>query len=468
MLNIKISLVTSTGMLLASKPEVVDDTNQILATGLVTALISFSKEVHHRELQSISYHDRTVSFIRVHDFVLILETIDEESTLTEDTLKQLLEKFSICTGPLLEGADPSRITEGEASIILDRCLKDIQALDISISERPLKSAEIAHFTLVHSDEGLKIKNQVGSRKHIPKIASMLDALKANRKFQGNITGILTFIEKEKSLTYTIIDTDGEKSRVGILKFPQNLKQVLFRLYDLMNNQLTMLNDKKENFTMEEILHKIMETEDLGNRLSRINIEDLSPTFLDRTVSRNLDKAIYSALLGNPVYVIGDKPTVKLVIDSMSIFTQHLQTFVSLWSAEVDIITYSKCDLDARFCGMSLTVYKKLIEKKLISETDTCINLESSKVSGGKSSKHFKRLFDIIKKLSVVEVVTKIVNDLEKLVELTIDLTALALLDKEEAKTKLKNISSSTGYATSFFRKALELAVKRNSLLDYLL
>ena len=80
-------------MLLASKPEVVDYTNQILATGLVTALISFSKEVHHRELQSISYHDRTVSFIRVHDFVLILETIDEESTLTEDTLKQLLEKY---------------------------------------------------------------------------------------------------------------------------------------------------------------------------------------------------------------------------------------------------------------------------------------------------------------------------------------------------------------------------------------
>ena len=118
--------------------------------------------------------------------------------------------------------------------------------------------------------------------------------------------------------------------------------------------------------------------------------------------------------------------------------------------------------------MSLTVYKQLIEKQLISDTDTCLNLETTKVSGEKSSKHFKKLFDIIKKLSVVEVVTKIVNDLEKLVELTIDLTALALLDKEEAKTKLKNISSSTGYATSFFRKALELAVKRNSLLDYLL
>ena len=467
MFNIKISLVTSTGLLLASKPEVDDDTSQILATGLITALISFSKEVHHRELQSISYHDRTVSFIRVHDFVLILETIDEESKLTENILKQLLEKLKTCTSPLLEVADPDTITEGEASIILDRCLKNIQLLDISISEQPLKSAEIAHFTLVQSDKGWKIKDQVGSGAHISMIALMLETLEANKKFKGNMEGILTFIEGEKSLTYTIFDTNGKKSRVGILKFPQSLNLVLFRLFDIMNNHLTSLNDKKENFSMEEILHQIMKTEDLGNRLSKINLEDLSPTFLDRTVSRNLEKAIYSAIIGKPVYVIGDKPTVKLVIDSMSLFTQHLHTFVSLWTVEEDITKIVKCDLQARFCGMSSIVYKKFVEKKLISEKDTNINLETTKVSGEKSSNHFKKLFDTIKKLSITEVVTKIVYDLEKLVDLTLDLTALALLDKEKAKARLKDISSSKDYASSFFRKALELAVQRNSLLDYL-
>ncbi len=467
MFNIKISLVTSTGLLLASKPEVDDDTSQILATGLITALISFSKEVHHRELQSISYHDRTVSFIRVHDFVLILETIDEESKLTENILKQLLEKLKTCTSPLLEVADPDTITEGEASIILDRCLKNIQLLDISISEQPLKSAEIAHFTLVQSDKGWKIKDQVGSGAHISMIALMLETLEANKKFKGNMEGILTFIEGEKSLTYTIFDTNGKKSRVGILKFPQSLNLVLFRLFDIMNNHLTSLNDKKENFSMEEILHQIMKTEDLGNRLSKINLEDLSPTFLDRTVSRNLEKAIYSAIIGKPVYVIGDKPTVKLVIDSMSLFTQHLHTFVSLWTVEEDITKIGKCDLQARFCGMSSIVYKKFVEKKLISEIDTNINLETTKVSGEKSSNHFKKLFDTIKKLSIAEVVTKIVYDLEKLVDLTLDLTALALLDKEKAKARLKDISSSKDYASSFFRKALELAVQRNPLLDYL-
>jgi len=467
MFNIKISLVTSTGLLLASKPEVDDDTSQILATGLITALISFSKEVHHRELQSISYHDRTVSFIRVHDFVLILETIDEESKLTENILKQLLEKLQTCTSPLLEVADPDTITEGEASIILDRCLKNIQLLDISISEQPLKSAEIAHFNLVHSDKGWKIKDQVGSGAHISMIALMLETLKANKKFQGNMEGILNFLEDEKSLTYTIIDTYGKKSRVGILKFPQSLNLILFRLFDIMNNHLTSLNDKKENFSMEEILHQIMETEDIGNRLSKINMEDLSPTFLDRTVSRNLEKAIYSAIIGKPVYVIGDKPTVKLVIDSMSLFTQHLHTFVSLWTVEEDITKIGKCDLQARFCGMSSIVYKKFVEKKLISEKDTNINLETTKVSGEKSSNHFKKLFDTIKKLSIAEIVTKIVYDLEKLVDLTLDLTALALLDKEKAKARLKDISSSKDYASSFFRKALELAVQRNPLLDYL-
>ena len=153
MLNIKVSLVTSSGLLLASKPETLDDTKQILATGLVTALISFSKEVHQRELQSISYHDRTVSFIRVHEFVLILETIDEEASLSEKRLEQLLEQLRVCTEPILEGVDPNQITEGEAAIILDRCLQEIQLVQYSITEQPFKMAESVYFTISHSKTG---------------------------------------------------------------------------------------------------------------------------------------------------------------------------------------------------------------------------------------------------------------------------------------------------------------------------
>ncbi len=464
MLNIKISLVTSTGILLASKPEAVDDTRQILATGLMTALISFSKEVHHRELQSISYHDRTVSFIRVHDFVLILETIDEESNLTEQFLNQLLEKLKACTGPLLDGADPNAITEGEASIILDRCLQDIQLLNLSISEQPLKTADISYFTIIHSDKGWEIKDKVGSGSHIPMIALMLDNLKANERYKDKIGGLLTSLEDEKSIAYTVVESLGNVSKVGVLKFPQSMNLVLFRLHNLLNNELENLGKDKN---MQEILNGLIELDDPGNRLSKLNLEDLSPTFLDRTISKNFEKAIYSAIVGEPIYIVGDKPTVKLVIDSLSIFTQHLQTSVNPWINEEDMSKNGKCVLHARLCGMSSSLYNKLLEDGQISTSETNINLEASRVNGENSSTHFKKLFDTVKRLSIAEVVTKIVHDLEKLVNLSLELTSLALFDKEKAKSKLKGLSSASGNVASFFKKAVVLAVNINPLIDYL-
>ena len=59
MRSLQLSLVTSSGILLASKPEAYAETQQILATSLISAIITFAKEVHRQELQSISYHIRT-------------------------------------------------------------------------------------------------------------------------------------------------------------------------------------------------------------------------------------------------------------------------------------------------------------------------------------------------------------------------------------------------------------------------
>ncbi|MCE7741479.1 MAG: hypothetical protein GOP50_03385 [Candidatus Heimdallarchaeota archaeon] len=468
MLNIKVSLVTSTGILLASKPEVVDDTRQILATGLMTALISFSKEVHHRELQSISYHDRTVSFVRVHDFVLILETIDEDSTLTEKRLGQLLEQLKSCTEPILEGVDPDIITDGEAEIILDKCLQDIQLLHYSISEQPLHKAERAQFTLLHTDKGWEIKDKVGSGSFIPTIALMLDTLKANEKCKGALRGIITHLPEDNSTVYIIVDTDGQTSKIGILKTPRELDLVLFRLFTMMDQMLHILSEEESDHNMEEIINTLMDIDDPGNRISSINLEDLSPSFLERIVGRNLDKAIYSAVVGEPIFVIGDKPTVKLVIDTLSIFNQHMQTSVNPWISETEITQNGKCDLTARICGMSTKVYKILFDNETLTESDTSINLNSGKTTGLKSSSHFKKLYDTIKKLSISELVTKIALELENIVSLSLDLTSISLVDETKGRIKLKELSSKSGYSSSFVRKALEMTVKRNMLLDYLL
>jgi len=468
MFNIKLSLVTSTGLLLTSKPETADETKQILATGLMTALISFSKEVHQRELQSISYHDRTVSFLRVHDFVLIVETIGEDSTVTERQLVQLIEYLIESAEPLLEDKDPNSLTEGEAALIIENCLQDMLSLQIQLAEQPLKNAETAMFTLNHSNKGWEISEKKGSGSFIPLIAFMLDTHKKNLGSNGTFKGIITQIPDENCTILTVIDSKGETTKAGILKLPIELDVTLFRLYPMIERMLSLMSKDSKKSDIESVLDTLRDIDDPGPRLTRISIEDLSPTFLDRTAGRNLERAIYSAIVGDEIFVVGDKPTVRLVIDTLSIFTQHLQTSVNVWITKDDIELNEKCDLTSRICGMSPSIYKNLIQRGLVDRSVTTINLEQSKVKGEKSSVYYKKLFDTIKRLRITEVATKLAMELEQLIEAAMKITSFALHDAKKAQQDMKELTTQTNLPPSLIRKAVELAKKRNYLLSYLL
>jgi hypothetical protein len=467
MFNVKLSLVTSTGLLLASKPESVDETKQILATGLMTALISFSKEVHQRELQSISYHDRTVSFLRVDEFVIIIETIGEETPISEEELDKLLHTIKDSSIPMLDGMDANTMSEGEAELILEKCFQDLYKMEYSMAEQPMQTGVISYFNLFHSDKGWEIKGKMGTGAHIPMIAYMLDTHEAHKKFKGEMRTVITSIPEEKCTTLSVIDTEESKSRVGILKFPLESDFTLFRLYPDLERMIEILSKRKEKYEMDEILNTLREVDDPGNRLSRINIDDLSPTFLDRTIRRNLDKAIYSSIVGETILVIGDKPTVRLVIDTLSIFTQHFQTTVNVWITEEDFEN-GKCNVRSKICGMSPEIYNKLVDVGWVEETMTIIDLEASRVKGNKSSNHFNKLFDTIKRLKTSEVTLKILNELEKIVSAAIHITSFGLVDKEQGIQKLKEFGSQSNLPTSVFKKAIQLAVRINPLLDYLL
>ena len=154
--NIKLSLVSNAGLLLASKPESADDTQEILASGLISAIITYAKEVHHEELQSISYHDRTISFVQFQKFVFIVETLDKEFTFSERQSKQLLEQINLSAFSLLDGKDSDLITEGEAQLILEHCFHDINSLNIILTRYPLKSLIPEIFTIQHRVKGVEI------------------------------------------------------------------------------------------------------------------------------------------------------------------------------------------------------------------------------------------------------------------------------------------------------------------------
>jgi len=466
MFNIKISLVTSSGLLLASKPESVDDTQQILVTGLMTALISFSKEIHHRELQSISYHDRTISFISLFDFVIIVETLAEDDALSEKQIKQLLEHLQIFISPLLENVDPNTLTEGQAELILENSLQEIYQLQYTITEQPFDLGEKTIFKLKHSSKGWEIQDKEGDGSHITKIALMLETLKANKKLQNGITCIVTQIPDENCNTFTIIKTDDDISKVGVLKLPRELDLTLFRLFPLMKKHINRLfNEGERNF--DYILTYLMDIEDPGSRLSKFNLEDLSPSFLDKSLGKNIDKVIYSTVVGDGILVVGDKPTVRLIIDALSIMNQHLHTSINVWITPTDLTSEEKCELGFRIYGMSFHIFNTIKENEKLLENITIINLNTGKVEATKSSIHFTKLFDTTKRLKINEMSTKMSQELDKLALAALTITSFSLMNKNKGKEKLKEFTSNSGYPANFIKKALELAIKMNPLLDYL-
>ncbi len=466
MFNIKISLVTSSGLLLASKPESVDDTQQILATELMTALISFSKEVHHRELQSISYHDRTISFIRLFDFVIIIETLAEDDALSEKQISQLLEHLQKCISPLLENVDVDTLTEGQAELILESSLQEISQLQYSITEKPFAAGEKATFKLNHLSKGWEILDKEGEGSHIPIIALMLETLKVNKTMQNGISCIVNQIPNENCSTFTITITEYKITEVGILKLPIKSDLTLFRLFPLMKKNIERLYDEDER-NFDYILTSLMDIEDPGSRISKFNLEDLSPSFLDKTLGKNLDKVIYSTIVGDGILVVGDKPTVRLIIDALSIMNQHLHTTVNVWISPTDLTSEEKCMLETRICGMNSQIYDRIKENEKLLENMIIVNLDTGKVIATKSSIYFKKLFDTVKKLKVDEISTKMSQELDKLALAALTITSFGLIGKNKGKEKLKAFISSSEYPASFIKKALELAIKMNPLLDYL-
>jgi hypothetical protein len=186
-----------------------------------------------------------------------------------------------------------------------------------------------------------------------------------------------------------------------------------------------------------------------------------------SLGKNIDKVIYGTIVGDGILVVGDKPTVRLIIDALSIMNQHLYTSVNIWITPIDLTSEEKFVLGSRICGMSSHIFKTIKENKKLLENMIIINLDEGKVEATKSSIHFKKLFDTIKKLKIHDMTTKMSQELNKLALAALTITSFGLVDKNEGKEKLKEYISNSGYPASFIKKALELATKMNPLIDYL-
>jgi len=466
--NIKLSLVLNSGILLASKPESTDDTQQILASGFISAIITYAKEVHQEELQSISYHDRTISFVQFQEFVFIVETLDEEFTFTERQSKQLLEQIKLSAFSLLNGRDSELISEGEAQLILEHCFHDINSLNIILTHHPLRSLIPEIFTIQHRVKGVEILENRSDRAYHKSIAQIIDSNILNFNQEIKVHSFLILLPEHKKTFYVIFSTDGFTSRVGYFIIPQELDYTVFRIFPMLERLIKSYTGSRQNFDFIDLIVELQEFEDFGNKFSMIDLDELSLSTLSNMTSKDLDIVLFAALSDNPIYVVGDKSVSKLIVDTLSIFTQHLSFNVVDWITEDDLSKIDFNILGRGIVGMSSSTYQSILPLIHNKEIITVINLEEDKITGPNTSSYFIQFIEKIRNEDTTKASVIIFQELKKLVSFAYIITSVVAKDKEDCQTYLKELSAQFPYPTSFIEKSKNLAKQRNKLLNYLL
>ncbi|MCE7740283.1 MAG: hypothetical protein KAU62_14565 [Candidatus Heimdallarchaeota archaeon] len=461
MRSLQLSLVTSSGILLASKPEILTEMQHILASSLISAIITFAKEVHRQELQSISYHDKNISFVQIYDFIIIIETKVEETLFSDRQLAQIIEQIRISAEPLLSERDPDLLSEGESALILEHTLHDMSNLPLFFAKNPLISSEPLLFSLVKFDEtDIEIIETVGKKEDANEILDMLKKYNLNVEFEGELSGILLLTPEKKYSALVIVNAQGPQTILGILRFPRELDYIAFRIFPLIQEKLKIISEQDNQLEMLEILDIIQNIEDPGNHFSTVDIEDLSLAFLKNAIGGKLDSILYPIITGENVIIVGDKLTSRLVIDTLSIFNQHIASEIIRWmDDEIDEV-----NLDTGLFGMSLTQFEKLNSSEKIPEEATIVNLIEGETKGHKESNHFIALLDKLKDQDLDKASVVIFNELRKLVSMSYIITSFSLYDKEQTEMLFRNLFQHSGFPASFVNKATELALKRNPLL----
>ncbi len=466
MQELQLSLVTSSGILLASKPETMDETKQVLASGLISAILTFAREVHQEDLQSLSYFDRNVSFARVYEFIIIVETIVEGDTFSERQLKQLLEQIKLSASPLLEERDPNTLSFGEAALILEHCFHDINSLQLFFAKNPLLDAEPSKVTIMHKEQGYDFVEKVGAGKHIGYLASMVYNNKEILSLQNKLVGSIFLLPEQKYTVFTVISQKGNLTEIGILRFPRELDFTLFRMYPILEEKIDQLS-KQDVTDVLDVLDLIQKIDDPGIRFSNIELEDISLAFLSNVVESNLEKALYAVITGRPVYVIGARSTVRLVIDILSVFTQHFSINIHDWITIEDIEQKRNYNDKTKICGMTAEVFEKIKLTNSIESNAAIINLNTGLIEGEYDSTYFFDILEAKKNEDIEKTSVLIFHELRKLVSMAYILTSFALQGKEEGKSQLQEFIQYTPFPASFIKKAIELSERCNFIVEHL-
>jgi hypothetical protein len=455
---LKLSIVTKGGLSLAEIPRSSEETDRQLASGLMAALISFSQEVHKAELQSLNFHDRTVSFIPVGEFFIVAEMT---SSADNDLLMRILGGMKDRASNLLQEQSQMSLSTEEAEDIvgqigsLDWINETLETLGY---KRPLADGTIHHFLLKPNQE---IESMTATN---PEFFQTIAALII--KGQGTANRLTETIKafvpisNPPSALYLIAQPIETGIDVSLLKIDVGVSHTLFRLVPVLDREYDKIKALYPNFGSIKLMEQLKSTHDYTKKkFDKFDENEISLGFLQKNVKKNLDHAIFSVIVGDRVAIIGDKPSVRIVSNSLALFAQHRVTDIVDWLEEDK--------MGHNITGMSIDKYNTLVRLGEIDDTATVINLDKSTVNGGQSNKFIKKLFDRIKKLDVASAREIIYLELDLLVSYALNVTMLVMLSLEEAIENLEQLKHNIKDNPKF-DLIMELAEQRNPWLKSLI
>ena len=207
-----------------------------------------------------------------------------------------------------------------------------------------------------------------------------------------------------------------------------------------------------------IMDRMKSMPDLGFQLDQADEELISLKFLKDNVKKRLDAAIDGIIKGNSVVVIGEKITVKIVVHTLQIFTQHIHTNVNPW------LDKDSEDLPGGTTGMSPQKFKDLSDKGLIKEDVIIVDLEDKRTRNGKENKFIQRYMKNAEKENLSDVIADVKRRLDDLVELSLKLTESLTLSTDEAKEAMIKLKKDINNSDEF-DFVTTLASQRNEALE---
>ncbi|MHA2254125.1 MAG: hypothetical protein ACXAD7_27505 [Candidatus Kariarchaeaceae archaeon] len=455
-LILKLSIVTNTGISIAEFPKDDEELQAQLTSALMAAIMSFSKEVHKSELQSITLHDRNVSFIPIGDFFVVAET---HLTLDEAAKGSYLSQIREKAFPILSQVGQDELYEDDSVKLLNE-LSDQSWIDSILDDfgynQPFKQTTPFHLELIREADGYSCVYTNLDEEfnyYFLRLANILDSSSIQ---ENQLLGLFIPITPLNKAQFCLIRNSGDYlSLFGIsVDLPES--SLLFKLTPLLIRYINFVNTNRTS-EIDALIAEIQSFRDLSGKAIDIRKdEDISIDMLFNSVKSNLENVVYEIILGNPVIVVGEKVSTRIVSKTLSIFSQHITQDVITWLDEGDSIGYN-------ITGLSNEKYKSIIDKNPGVASTIVVNLSDRKVIGGSSNKYVSNLLKSIKKKSIETAAAELEQDLNKLVVQSMEITELVFATQEDAKTYMGSLKKQIKDKHQL-DLILELAKQRNPVL----